>query len=1245
MSAAAEGLPETVGADALPTWQINGVVWSQAIVGRTVYVTGKFTKARPPGVARGGPGEVDAANVFAFDLNTGTMVTSFRHSLNGQGLIVRASPDGTRIYVGGDFTAVDGFPRLHLAAFDTATNGLVEDFSPRVAGQVRALAISQDTVYVGGNFQAAGGVTGIRSLASFAVAGGADHSWHPIVGGVSPVVYSMALVPAGDAIVLGGGFDQLGSTTATGMGKVGLDGTVRPWAANERIKTSGLRGAITSLNTDGKSIFGTGMSYSDPAARFEGTFSANPTDGSLNWLNDCLGDSYDTAAMGGVIYAVHHNHDCRTIGEFGDTVPTTRWMKATAIPDKARGVINEVDEYTWDFRGLNYAGLLQWYPDLAFGTATSSGQAAWTVGAASDYVVLGGEFPRVNGIPQEGLTRFALPTVGPHLSGPTLGADGAPVAQTTQTGVKVNWTAASDADDASLTYTVLRAGQAVGTVRASSAFWHRPGLSWLDANGHAGDRYTIRVTDADGNAVTTSESDAAGPAGSDTAYGKEVMADGASHYWPLDGGGSIMPDRVGGDTVAGAVRAVDQGVAGGAIGTSADSVLTARATDRTTAATSVEAWVRTNATGGGRIVGRGSDAETTSDYRNDTVLYLDATGRAAFATTPDKPKATTALTSPVSIADGRWHHVVGTVGGGATALWVDGVQVAGVASAKQAQFAGYWRLLGDSTVSLPDAPSAASVTGEVDEVAVYPTVLADQTIKRHHALGTGAEEPAGDVIRDSFSRTVQAGWGDADTGQAWIVTGLISGWSVGNGVGQYRAGAGNGTPAVLGGISVTDADVAVTIGADKAPTGGGQFYSVSGRFLDARNGYSAKLQLTAGGAVTGHLVRQVDGVSTALESTDLPGVTADANSRIRMRMQTVGTAPTTLRLKAWPAGAAEPADWQLIATDDTSGLQRAGSLALHPYLAASATNAPVVLWADDLVITGPGAPNAAPKPVIDVSPSRVQTTFDASKSLDPDGTVTSYAWDFGDGDTATGVHASHSYAQPGTYRVTLTVTDNTGTTGSATATITDSTEMRDRFDRIEASGWGRAEVGGSWVTSGASSWTVGDGAGLHGNTPGQQGRASLAAGLVSSEAQLTMTTDTAPSGSGQYLSVLSRSTPLSDYRTKVRLTSAGSVQVYLCRAVGGIETILASSTLSGVTYRPGLRLAVRMQTVGSGPTTVRAKVWRAADDAPQAWTVTASDSTADAPVSGAFALVSYVSARAGSAATFRIEDVWVGEPQ
>jgi hypothetical protein len=86
--------PETVTVDLLPTWQINGVVWSQAVVGTTVYVTGSFTKARPPQVAAGGAGEIDANNVFAFDITTGNPVAGFAHAFDAQGLVVRAAPDG-----------------------------------------------------------------------------------------------------------------------------------------------------------------------------------------------------------------------------------------------------------------------------------------------------------------------------------------------------------------------------------------------------------------------------------------------------------------------------------------------------------------------------------------------------------------------------------------------------------------------------------------------------------------------------------------------------------------------------------------------------------------------------------------------------------------------------------------------------------------------------------------------------------------------------------------------------------------------------------------------------------------------------------------------------------------------------------------------------------------------------------------------------------------------------------------------
>jgi len=63
-------------------------------------------------------------------------------------------------------------------------------------------------------------------------------------------------------------------------------------------------------------------------------------------------------------------------------------------------------------------------------------------------------------------------------------------------------------------------------------------------------------------------------------------------------------------------------------------------------------------------------------------------------------------------------------------------------------------------------------------------------------------------------------------------------------------------------------------------------------------------------------------------------------------------------------------------------------------------------------------------------------SFDASESYDPDGTIVSYSWDFGDGTTATGVSVQHAYSQDGTYTVTLTVIDDDGATDTASKTKT-----------------------------------------------------------------------------------------------------------------------------------------------------------------------------------------------------------------
>ena len=67
--------------------------------------------------------------------------------------------------------------------------------------------------------------------------------------------------------------------------------------------------------------------------------------------------------------------------------------------------------------------------------------------------------------------------------------------------------------------------------------------------------------------------------------------------------------------------------------------------------------------------------------------------------------------------------------------------------------------------------------------------------------------------------------------------------------------------------------------------------------------------------------------------------------------------------------------------------------------------------------------------------SGASCSFDASASADSDGTVASYAWDFGDTTSGSGKIVSHPYSASGTYSVKLTVTDDKGATGTVTKQV------------------------------------------------------------------------------------------------------------------------------------------------------------------------------------------------------------------
>jgi PKD repeat protein len=130
-----------------------------------------------------------------------------------------------------------------------------------------------------------------------------------------------------------------------------------------------------------------------------------------------------------------------------------------------------------------------------------------------------------------------------------------------------------------------------------------------------------------------------------------------------------------------------------------------------------------------------------------------------------------------------------------------------------------------------------------------------------------------------------------------------------------------------------------------------------------------------------------------------------------------------------------------------------------------------------------------------VSCSGLTCSFDGGASSDPDGSITAYAWDFGDRTTGSGATVAHTYSVAGTYAVTLTVTDNLGATGSTSKSVSVAQTMHigdlDRASMNNGGTWtaavtvavhgadhqpiANATVSGAWSngTSGSSSCTTG----------------------------------------------------------------------------------------------------------------------------------------------------------------------------
>jgi hypothetical protein len=238
---AAGALPSTPTATGV-SFGIAGEVYAMVRVGDVVYLGGRFDLVQ---------GEL-RHNLAAVDLESGAL-TDWNPTPAGDEYGVRAlaaSPTGSTIYVGGDFTSLDGKPRARVAAVSAA--GAVTDWNPGVDDVVLALAVdpSGSPVYLGGVFSTVGGEQ--RAQLGAVSAAGAVTSWDP---GAPGAVYALVVDPTGATVYVGGSFSMVGGQARENVGAVSAtSGVATGWnvPASQRVASLALAPSGDTLYLGGQ---------------------------------------------------------------------------------------------------------------------------------------------------------------------------------------------------------------------------------------------------------------------------------------------------------------------------------------------------------------------------------------------------------------------------------------------------------------------------------------------------------------------------------------------------------------------------------------------------------------------------------------------------------------------------------------------------------------------------------------------------------------------------------------------------------------------------------------------------------------------------------------------------------------------------------------------------------------------------------------------------------------------------------
>ena len=274
----------------LDGWDTNGTVYDVKIVGDVVYLGGQFTQVRAP---TGGQTQA-RTNVAAINRVTGNILP---FTANANGVVYAIESDGTRLWIGGAFSTVNGTTRRRVVSVDPTSGNVVGAFNVNGSGTVRGLAVRNDTLYASGIFTTFGGTTQRRIVSLNATTGAVNGGFD---ADANAQVRDVILSPDGSRLYAAGQFSQIGGANRIGL--AALNPTTGAAVAPVFSQTVNLIQDI-DINETGSQIYG---ALAGAPANGNRAAAYSTATGARQWAQQAMGDMQAVAYHGGNVYFGFH---------------------------------------------------------------------------------------------------------------------------------------------------------------------------------------------------------------------------------------------------------------------------------------------------------------------------------------------------------------------------------------------------------------------------------------------------------------------------------------------------------------------------------------------------------------------------------------------------------------------------------------------------------------------------------------------------------------------------------------------------------------------------------------------------------------------------------------------------------------------------------------------------------------------------------------------------------------------------